>query len=323
MLASQAVGRSRGDADDISGRLRAVLASIPEFDPEGCAIVELPGGLTNRNLRVEDRHGRRVVIRLSNPQAEVLGVDRDVEHRCALFAAETGIGPRVLVRLPEQQALVIEWIDGRSLTTDDLDDDRTLERIATACRRLHAGRPLRRRINMFDLQRSYLDIVRQSGYRLPPGYLERSPLVDTLRLAMSAHPEPLVPCHNDLLPANVIEAGDRLWFIDFEYAGDNEPSFELGNLWSEAALAPERLEALVATYFGVVSPGILARARLWGLMAKWGWVLWASIQDATSTVDFDFWSWGLEKWERAEAEWNGPDFYRLIDDVQHATRRTP
>ena len=62
----------------------------------------------------------------------------------------------------------------------------------------------------------------------------------------------------------------------------------------------------------------LARARLWALMSQYGWTLWASIQDSTSTIDFDFWSWGMEKYERAEATFGHPDLERLLADVTRA-----
>ena len=60
----------------------------------------------------------------------------------------------------------------------------------------------------------------------------------------------------------------------------------------------------------------IARARLRGLVGKYGWMLWASIQDGVSTLDFDFWGWGMEKYERAVAEFDGPEFHELVEDVR-------
>ncbi len=124
-----------------------------------------------------------------------------------------------------------------------------------------------------------------------------------------------MPCNNDLLAANLIDAGDRLWIIDYEYAGNGDPCFELGNIWSEAGLAPERLSELVTAYYGRESRGLIARARLLALMSKYGWTLWASIQDASSTMDFDFWSWGMEKYERAVAEFRGAELATWIAEA--------
>ena len=115
-------------------------------------------------------------------------------------------------------------------------------------------------------------------------------------------------CNNDLLAANFIDDGDRLWIIDFEYAGNNDPCFELGNIWSESNLVPDQLDELISHYYGRERPHLVARARLLGLMSKYGWTLWASIQDANSTLDFDFWEWGMEKYDRAVEEFDSPAF---------------
>ena len=139
--------------------------------------------------------------------------------------------------------------------------------------------------------------------------------------ALRASALPSVPCHNDLLAANIMDDGARLWFIDYEYAGNNDPCFELGNIWSEAGLDADRLDHLVTSYFGAPSPVQVARARLFGLLAQYGWTLWASIQASVSDVDFDFWDWGLDKYARARAELAGPALDDLIATVLESTRR--
>ncbi len=124
-----------------------------------------------------------------------------------------------------------------------------------------------------------------------------------------------VPCNNDLLAANFIDAGDRMWLIDYEYAGNNDACFELGNIWSESNLSLEQLDELVTAYYGVHLRHKVARARLLGLMSKYGWTLWASIQASTSTLEFDFWEWGMEKYDRAIAEFDGASFDALLDEA--------
>ena len=99
-----------------------------------------------------------------------------------------------------------------------------------------------------------------------------------MQQALAVRPEPTVPCNNDLLAANFVDDGDRLWLIDYEYGGNNDPCFELGNIWSESLLTLEHLEVLVDSYYGEHLRHKVARARLLGLMARYGWTLWASIQ---------------------------------------------
>ena len=144
------------------------------------------------------------------------------------------------------------------------------------------------------------------------------------------HP-PTVPCHNDLLAGNFIDDGDKIWIIDYEYGGNNDPCFELGNIWSEAALRVGHLEELVAAYDGRLLPAAGWHGPGCGACCrKYGWTLWASIQDAESDFDFDFWAWGMEKYDRAEAEFGGADFERLLveattedRDMTRASRPAP
>jgi thiamine kinase-like enzyme len=168
---------------------------------------------------------------------------------------------------------------------------------------------------MFGVQRDYLTIVQDRGFRLPAGYLELMPQAARIAAALAVPRQQTVPCNNDLLAANFIDDGDRLWVIDWEYAGNNDACFELGNIWSESNLSLDHLELLVDSYYGIHLRNKVARARLLGLMSKYGWTLWASIQDGVSPLDFDFWSWGMEKYERAVEEFGGPEFPRLLDDA--------
>jgi thiamine kinase-like enzyme len=214
----------------------------------------------------------------------------------------------------------VEWIEGRTFDDVTLDDETQLARLADICRRLHAAPRFVSDFDMFDIQRRYLAIVTELGFRLPPDYLSFAPAMRRIEQVLRSSAGPTVPCHNDLLAANVMDDGDRLWLIDYEYSGNNDACFELGNAWSEAALPLDRLEHLVTCYFGRPSPVQTARARLFGLAAKYGWTLWASIQDAVSDVDFDFWEWGMEKYARARAEFRDRELDRLITTIRESVR---
>ncbi len=168
---------------------------------------------------------------------------------------------------------------------------------------------------MFEIQRGYLEIVHARDLRLPERYEEFEPHVAAIRDAFAVRPEPTVPCNNDLLAENFMLTPAGLRLIDYEYSGNNDPCFELGNIWSESNLSLDQLEQLVASYYGGPARDKVARARLWGLMSKYGWTLWASIQDGVSAIDFDFWAWGLEKYDRAVEEFESPAFEQLLDEV--------
>jgi thiamine kinase-like enzyme len=301
-------------ADALPADVVARLDAVPLFRSRPRVVTPLPGGLTNQNYRV-DVAGRAYVARLSSPTGALLAIDRAAEHANSVAAAAVGVAPAVVGYVPAAGVLVVEWVAGRTFTGQDVADGAHLARIAATCRRLHAGPRFGSDFDMFTLQRYYLGVVRGRGFRLPPRYLDFMPVVDRIRSALAVRPLPTVPCHNDLLAANIIDDGDRLWFIDYEYSGNNDPCFELGNIASEAELPLEQLEALVTAYFGCPSRSLIARARLLGLMSQYGWTLWASIQDAVSTLGVDFWSWGMARYERAVADFDGPDLARLLQEV--------
>ncbi len=277
-------------------------------------VEELPGGLTNINLKVECEE-RTLVVRIAQSGSELLAIDREAEHLNSVAAAEAGVGAPVIEYLPDAGLLVVGFVEGKTFTEDDLRHGNHLPRVAEACRRLHDGPRFVNDFNMFDIQRGYLALVEKHGFRLPDGYLRFQPQVEQIRRAFAERPIPTVPCNNDLLAGNFIDDGSKIWLIDYEYSGNNEACFELGNIWSEADLSLEQLDELMTAYDGQILRHRVARARLWGLVAKYGWMLWASIQDSVSAIDFDFWSWGMEKYERAVAEFDGPDFERLLADV--------
>jgi thiamine kinase-like enzyme len=298
-----------------AAELEEVLEAVPALAGRSRSVTPLPGGLTNANHKVVTDRGAYVVRRWSDDTG-LLSIDRDNEYENSVRAAEVGVGAPVVAYLPEHNAMVVEYLHGRTMRAEDLRRGDLLEAAADACRRLHGARRFRDDFDMFDIQQRYLAIVRERGLRLPGRYLEFAPHVAAIRDALAAREDGTVPCNNDLLAENFILTGDRFRLIDYEYSGNNDPCFELGNAWSESNLSPPQLEALVGAYYGRPLRHKVARARLWGLISKYGWTLWASIQDGVSDLDFDFWAWGMEKYDRAVAEFDSPELERLLDEAR-------
>jgi thiamine kinase-like enzyme len=294
-----------------------VLDEVPELAGVQRSIERLPGGLTNSNYKVVTAR-RCYVVRRWSDDTGLLAIDRDNEYHNSVRAAEVGVGAAVVAYLPAHNTMVMEWIEGETLSAERLRRGELLAEVAAACRRLHGARRFRDDFDMFEIQPRYREIVRARGFRLPERYDDFAPQVAAIREAFSVRDEGTVPCNNDLLAENFMLTRAGLRLIDYEYSGNNDPCFELGNVWSESSLSLEQLERLVAAYYGRPLRHKLARARLWGLMSKYGWTLWASIQDGVSEIDFDFWSWGMEKYERAVAEFDGPDFERLLAEARRS-----
>ncbi|OEU91785.1 choline kinase [Streptomyces abyssalis] len=310
----QDTGIVEGLAPAEDGGLNDLLEKIPVLAGLSRRVVRLPGGLTNRNYRVVAA-GVDCVVRIFGNEPE-LPIDRDHEFHNSRAAAEAGVGAPVIDYLPEHGMLVVGHIDGVTLSEELVRRPGNPARVAESCRRLHQGPRFAGDFDMAAVQDQYLATVRTRGFRLPEGYLANMEYVHRVRAVLDATPVTTVPCNNDLLAENFIDDGEQIRIIDYEYSGNNDPCFELGNIWSECHLSLDQLEELITAYFGRPRPGKVARAQLQGLMSKYGWTLWASIQQATSSIDFDFWSWGMEKYDSAVAICSDDRrFERLLDEA--------
>ena len=296
----------------------SAVADLAELVPElrGVrSIAELPGGLTNANHRVQTDSGAYVVRRWSDDTG-LLAIDRDNEYENSVKAAEVGIGPRVVAYLPERNTMVVGCLEGTTLSAEDLRRGDRLEAIAAACRRLHGAARFRDDFNMFDIQPRYLGIVRERDFRLPERYDEFEPQVAALREAMAIRDEGPSRATTTCWPRTSSRRGPHV-LIDYEYSGNNDAS----SSWATSGVSRTCRPSNSTSSSRVLrAPAAQQRspAPSVGVMSKYGWTLWASIQDGVSTIDFDFWEWGMEKYERAVAEFDGPDFERLLEDVQRS-----
>jgi len=294
--------------------LLAKLDQIPCLAVHPRQVEELSGGLTNRNLLVSTATGR-YVARCAQSDTDLLGIDRDHEHLNSRAAAEAGVGAPVVDYRPDLGVLVIAYIDGVTFDNADLQRPGMLHRVAEAMRALHAGPRFAGDFDMFVRQRDYLDVVRTHGMHLPPTYLDYDERFQQIRQALAAKPTATVPCNNDLLAGNILDDGTTIWLIDYEYSGNNDPCFEIGNTAAECALSDGQLAELVTAYYAQDRADKVARTRLQRIVSRYGWALWGYIQAATSPLDFDFTAWGDERFDGAAAELDGSGFAGLLEQM--------
>jgi thiamine kinase-like enzyme len=295
--------------------LEVIFDQVPSIAARPRTVTELPGGLTNRNFKISTINGT-FVARVASGGGELLAIDRQNEYRNSMRAAAVGVGAPVIDYQPSVSVLVLKFLEGRTLANADMADPDRLRRIARACRQLHGADRFDGDFDMFEIQRRYRSVVAERGIAIPAGYDDLIDKFDAAARALAVRDDGTVPCNNDLLAANFIEDGEKIWLIDYEYSGNNDACFELGNIWGECQLPDEALATLIAEYYGRPLRNKIARAMLLGLAGKYGWTLWGAIQSAVSPIDFDFWSWAMERFEGAVAGFSAPGFPRLLDEVQ-------
>jgi thiamine kinase-like enzyme len=296
--------------------IEQVIAAIPDWAGRTVAAEPIAAGLTNTNFRVEV-DGRPMFVRIPGAATELLAVDRGNELHNTRAAAEAGVSPPVLHTLPDWDVFVLEWLDARTMSNAAFATPGMPTRIADTLRRLHAGPRFRDDFDMFRLSERYLALVGERAIAIPAGYREHVGRIPQIETALAVHPLPTVPCHNDLLAENYLDDGERLWIVDFEYSGNDDPTFELGNTAQELGFDEAQVRELCAAYFGEASPAMLARMRLQMIMSDVGWTLWAAIQARISSIDYAFMGWAEERWARATAMLDGPEFDDWLEAVAH------
>ena len=295
----------------VEDRVAVAIKAVPEL--RGGHSDERLGGLTNANYKVESPAGT-FVVRIDALDSDALDIDRASELANCQAAAAAGVGAPFVAWLPSERVLVTRFLAGRTLTPEDLRRGDRLAEVAALLRRLHGACRFRGSFDMFRRQRDYQAAVLASGFALPDGYLRYEPHVHRIERAFAAHPVTPVACHNDLVAENLIDTPAGLRLIDYEYSGNNDPCSDLGDAWSESHLTVEQLEQLVGHYFGEPDPARVARARLWALMSKYGWTLWAALRH-NAAPNPELMAWGLGLYAEAAAEFEDDEFERLLEDA--------
>jgi len=292
-----------------------IVAKINDWQGKELLIEPISGGLTNTNYKVIV-DGVPYFVRVPGESTDLLAIDRKNEYHNSKAAAQAGIGPKVIYHLPEIDVMVLEFLDGQTMSKTKLNAAGMPTRIAESIKQLHAGPRFLTDFNMFRLTEYYINICHKQDIRMPDGFDEKMNTVTQIENALSVHPVDTLPCNNDLLAENYIDDGACLHIIDYEYSGNNDPYFELGNTCQELEYNENQLREICQAYFGSVSEGKLARMKLNMIMSDVGWTLWAAIQAKISKIDYDFWAWAVERWGRAVEKMDSDEFPHWLIAVQ-------
>ena len=245
-------------------------------------IERLGGGITNRNYKLT-AGGESFVLRIGGNDTSQLGIDRTMEHAASLNAAALGIGPEVVDFLEPEGFLITRFVEGVPGRID-------LEEALAMLRRLHEGPAIPGRFDSFRVVEAYGELAR------PPGYDWAHELARRIEARLGSRP--LVSCHNDLLPANFIHDGTRLWLLDWEYAGMGDPAFDFANF---------------AVNNGVpISDDDPPEHVLMRFMSDFREAMWGAVQQTLSELEFDFPAYTAEHFERLEQTAAEPRFREAL-----------
>jgi thiamine kinase-like enzyme len=291
---------------------RAALAAIPGLAVSG-GITRL-GGLTNRVYRVGD-----LCLRLPGAGTEEY-INRAHEALTAREAARAGVSPEVLHADPATGIMVTRFIDGTVTMTPELFRTRTgaPERAGRAFAQLHrSGVVFPFRFELFAMIDDYLRVLSTKDVALPEGYHDVVAEARSVREALAAHPVALAPCHCDPLCENFLDTGERMWIVDWEYSGMNDPMWDLGDLSVEGGFDGAQDEAMLRAYCGA-EPHAFDRGRMviYKAMCDLLWTLWGLIQLANGNPADDFRAYAENRFARCKALVGHPDFARHLAAVR-------
>ena len=271
--------------------------------PEPVDPVPISGGITNSNFLVEV-DGRRHFVRIGN-DIPLHGIMRFNELAASRAAHAAGISPEVLHH--EEGAMVLHFIDGRTLEPEDVRKPKTLADIIALVKVCHREIPKHFRgptlaFWVFQVLRDYAHTLEAAGGRYRPElprFLEAADLLET-----AVGPVSLVFGHNDLLASNFIDDGRRLWLVDWDYAGFNSPLFDLGGLASNSELPAEQERELLETYFeGLVDAKLERRYAAMKCASLLRESMWSMVSEHYSNLDYDYVSYTELNLVRFEATW--------------------
>ena len=302
----------------------AALGRIPLFEgtTEQNMSAQRLGGLTNRNYRIECPAGRFVLRLAGEGTAEY--IDRAVEEHNARVAADAGVNAEVLFFDTADGTMLCRYIDG-SVTMDaqKFKDHAPVARAAHAFRRLHqCGRAFESRFELFEQIDNYLGVVKKLSADIPDDYQAVQSQAEAVRAALSAHALPVAPCHCDPLAENLLDTGKRMVIIDFEYSGNNDPMWDLGDLSVEAEFDSEQDRIFMNAYFDGEPPAFdLGRMVLYKAMCDLLWTLWGVVQHANGNPAEDFWAYAVNRLRRCRNLMATEEFPHHIEVVQHGPTR--
>jgi thiamine kinase-like enzyme len=269
----------------------------------------LSGGITNSNFAIEE-NGEKFVARIGE-DIPVHCILRANELAISIAAAKAGVSPEVYHHEPG--ALVICWVEGKTLTPADIRSDKTLVRILETIKRCHREIPLYLKgvsplFWVFQIIRDYAGtLLRDKSRMIPrlPEWVRQSQILESI-----VGPTELIFGHNDLLAANFMDSGDKMWIIDWDYGGFNSPLFDLGGLAANNELSPKQENWLLEAYFEKpVTDELHRRYSAMKCASLLREAMWSMVSEIHSPLDFDFAAYTHENLNRFEQAWN--DFNQL------------
>jgi thiamine kinase-like enzyme len=271
----------------------------------------IPGGLTNLNLLIETGSSEKFVARLPGKDTDLFGIDRHTEHAISRVAWEIGIAPEPVAFITEHEILVTRFVEGSPIETTD---PATIRAVAKLLQRLHSAPEVPGTFDLPAVIDDYIATAKRFNVTHPEQLGEALEFSEKIIGAIARCPRESAPCHNDMIAANFLQGKDRLYLLDWEYAGMGDPYVDLGNCAVNFCMDEPGCLTLMEAYLGrEPSPAEMAQLNLLRVLSDLREAMWSYVQVGISTLDVDFHAYGIKHLERFLQNAKSPNLQTWLD----------
>ena len=289
-----------------------LIKLIPEWNGKSVKVNPINSGITNINFEVIVGK-KSFFLSMPSSNSELLNIDYRNKYYNNKICGEINISPRVTHFIESENLLVTEFIKSKTSSLAIFQSSKEIEQLVKSIKLLHNANPFLKNFNMLS-QISYYQNILKKDY-MPQKLNRYVNNIKSLKNKLYLPNHKLVSCHNDLLAENIINKNNQIFIVDFDYSGNNDPCFELGNLSVEMEYDDEQINKLVKSYYGEINENIISRVNLQGVVSDIGWSLWSYVQAKNSNLNFDYSTHAIYRLERAINKMESKEYELWINNI--------
>jgi thiamine kinase-like enzyme len=300
----------------MAANVEQVIRRVPMWrDAEDLTYSPLGGGITNQNYKVETG-GESYVLRIAGTNTGLLGIDRDHEYAASKAAGDLKIAPEVIYFIEPEGYLVTRFLEGSPLPPEQVKRPENLAKIAGILRDFHSLPPIPGTFWVPQIVQDYTEIAREHQIDFPGNFDWLMECLAEAEEALQAEALPHCPCHNDLLNENFIQQGERIYILDWEYAGMGDRYFDLANLSVNHEFSDQQDRMLLESYFGEFSGSAYAHLKVMRIISDYRESMWGLVQQGISELDFDFQQYADKHFNRLTNNLEDPNWGEWLEIIR-------
>lgn len=289
-----------------------LISRVPHWvDKPDLTYSALGGGITNRNYKVEVGDAS-FVLRVPGANTEFLGIDRLTEYEANSTAGKLNIAPEVVFFIKPEGYLVTRFVEGQPLPPEDVKRPENLKQIIEMLKTFHSTSSIPGTFWVPQIVHDYSLIAKSHNIRFPGNFDWLLDCLDEAVAALKHDPYPHCPCHNDLLNENFLVENNKIYILDWEYAGMGDRFFDLANLSVNHDFADDEDELILKYYFGAINPKDWAHLKVMRIISDYRESMWGLVQMGLSELDFDFRKYADKHFERLTKNLEDPNWMEWL-----------